>query len=241
MRPGDWICVSCSNHNFARRTTCNRCGTAQSSADFNDGSGAGGPSSQQSGWPSSYGGAHGGAPGGMGASMNSGYGNDFGGAGNYQPPSAPDQQFEGSSHFGGGQGGYGGSHGGSQREGRPGDWECAKCNNFNFSRRDSCNRCQAPRTVKPWGDNQQPDERNGGNGGGYFNDNNGSLPTGGSNMDPNMRPGDWLCPRCNNHNFAKRTECNRCSEQKPEAYSQHQTPQYSGGGEVGHSYGGSRW
>jgi len=31
----------------------------------------------------------------------------------------------------------------------------------------------------------------------------------------NIKPGDWPCPRCNAHNFARRTECFRCNEYKP--------------------------
>ena len=27
--------------------------------------------------------------------------------------------------------------------------------------------------------------------------------------------GDWDCPKCNNSNFARRTECNRCGEPRP--------------------------
>ena len=30
-----------------------------------------------------------------------------------------------------------------------------------------------------------------------------------------MKPGDWNCPKCKNHNYAKRTVCNRCDTRKP--------------------------
>jgi hypothetical protein len=30
-----------------------------------------------------------------------------------------------------------------------------------------------------------------------------------------MRPGDWMCPACNNHNFASKTSCNKCGLPKP--------------------------
>ena len=26
LRPGDWVCKACLNHNFASRTDCNKCG-----------------------------------------------------------------------------------------------------------------------------------------------------------------------------------------------------------------------
>uniref|UniRef100_A0AC34R9D9 Uncharacterized protein n=1 Tax=Panagrolaimus sp. JU765 TaxID=591449 RepID=A0AC34R9D9_9BILA len=58
----------------------------------------------------------------------------------------------------GGRGGFdrgGRGRGGGGREGRPGDWPCA-CGNVNFSFRQQCNSCQAPR----------PDSAGSGNGGG---------------------------------------------------------------------------
>ena len=30
-----------------------------------------------------------------------------------------------------------------------------------------------------------------------------------------MKSGDWVCPKCKNHNFAKREVCNRCDTRKP--------------------------
>ena len=32
------------------------------------------------------------------------------------------------------------------------------------------------------------------------------------NMIDNMRPGDWMCPSCNNHNYASRDVCGRCKQ-----------------------------
>ncbi|DAC23294.1 MAG TPA: hypothetical protein HA345_04125, partial [Candidatus Thalassarchaeaceae archaeon] len=39
----------------------------------------------------------------------------------------------------------------------------------------------------------------------------------GNERDSRMKPGDWMCPKCNNHNFASKTSCNRtgCEEPKP--------------------------
>ncbi|KAJ4461777.1 hypothetical protein PAPYR_1918 [Paratrimastix pyriformis] len=33
---------------------------------------------------------------------------------------------------------------------------------------------------------------------------------------PVVRPGDWICPKCANHNFRQRTVCNRCQAPRPE-------------------------
>ena len=32
-----------------------------------------------------------------------------------------------------------------------------------------------------------------------------------------MRPGDWMCPSCNNHNYADKIRCNRCKIPKLDA------------------------
>ena len=31
----------------------------------------------------------------------------------------------------------------------------------------------------------------------------------------NRRPGDWDCPECGDHQFARNTECRQCGEPKP--------------------------
>ena len=86
---------------------------------------------------------------------------------------------------------------------KPGDWRCPKCKNHNFANKKVCNRtgCEEP---KPRG------------GGGRGRDSRGhrSSNSGGFN-DSNMKPGDWNCPKCKNHNYAKRTVCNRCDTRKP--------------------------
>lgn len=35
-----------------------------------------------------------------------------------------------------------------------------------------------------------------------------------NNNNINAKPGDWFCSKCNNLNFAFRTICNRCHNQK---------------------------
>jgi hypothetical protein len=40
------------------------------------------------------------------------------------------------------------------------------------------------------------------------------------------RKGDWLCPKCNNLNFAFRLICNRCQSPKFDADSQQQQSQF---------------
>ena len=55
-RPGDWACPKCSNHNFARRDTCNRCQTPKPG-----GGGGGGGGGYQRG-PGGHGGGYGAPP-----------------------------------------------------------------------------------------------------------------------------------------------------------------------------------
>ncbi|KAL4194998.1 hypothetical protein AMTRI_Chr05g62320 [Amborella trichopoda] len=82
---------------------------------------------------------------------------------------------------------------------KPGDWNCRSCQHLNFSRRDSCQRCNEPRTGGG--------SSFGGGGGGGFG--------GGSDV----RPGDWYCriSGCGAHNFASRSSCFKCGAFKDEA------------------------
>ena len=82
--------------------------------------------------------------------------------------------------------------------GRPGDWICPKCSKNNFARNTNCFRCKLPKDADPTkqveADQQQNDES-------------------WKNI-PNGRPGDWLCPKCSNHNFSRNANCFRCKTPK---------------------------
>merc|ERR1719482_2340581 len=49
---------------------------------------------------------------------------------------------------------------------------------------------------------------------------------------PNMRPGDWICPSCNNHNYADKIRCNKCGVPKTASTIMH-TGATRGGGDGG--------
>ena len=85
---------------------------------------------------------------------------------------------------------------------KSGDWVCPKCKNHNFANKKVCNRtgCEEP---KPRGGGRGRDSR------GHKSDKIRGF------SDSNMKPGDWNCPKCKNHNFAKREICNRCDTRKP--------------------------
>jgi len=105
----------------------------------------------------------------------------------------------------GGRGGYGGG-----RDMRPGDWNCEECKAHNFSRRDTCFKCEAP---KPEG------LESGGGGGGEY-----QRP---QRREYEKREGEWDCPSCGINNFSRRTECFKCN-----------TPKEGGGGGGGGDGGG---
>ena len=142
MKPGDWRCPKCKNHNYANKKVCNRTGCEE---------------------PKPRG----------------------GGGGRHSR-------------------GHRSSNSGGFRDSnmKPGDWNCPKCKNHNYANKKVCNRtgCEEP---KPRG------------GGGGRNSRGHRSSNSGGFRDSNMKPGDWTCPSCSNHNFASRTECNRCDARKP--------------------------
>ena len=92
---------------------------------------------------------------------------------------------------------------------KPGDWRCSKCKNHNYANKQYCNRSTC-NEKKPQGNNNKSySDNNRGR-----NDNNRGRN---SNDGPNMKPGDWMCPKCKNHNYASKNFCNRssCDVRKP--------------------------
>lgn len=190
MRPGDWMCPSCNNHNFASKVNCNKCGIPKDSAPAT-------PAST----PASHS-----RPGSLlqqqQAAAASGrsfhlpsYGKQAGGAAvRAQPYSAPPQ-----------------SPGGM----RPGDWCCPSCGNHNYASRKSCGKCGVSKMILVQGmlggammpqqhmmpqHQMQPQMQ--------------AQRQAQMSMGPFARPGDWKCPQCENHNYARRTECNKCGGPK---------------------------
>ncbi|KAL3008412.1 hypothetical protein AAZX31_07G030600 [Glycine max] len=83
---------------------------------------------------------------------------------------------------------------------RPGDWYCAaaNCGAHNFASRSSCFKCGAFKDDLAGSYNSSDILR--------------SRAFGGSGR-PGWKSGDWICTRsgCNEHNFASRMECFKCS------------------------------
>jgi len=199
MRPGDWICPGCSNHNYASRAACYRCQLPKHTAVVWGGSANGG-NTQLAGI------------GGMGAaavvSMSGG---------------TPTNSAA--------------SSGGIDM--RPGDWLCQVCSNHNYASKQACNRCATPKglTTAAHGVKQlRPGDWLCDGPGGCNNVNfasrrqcnkcgrdkpasstsvSASAATAGMAGTANVRAGDWGCVKCGNHNYASRTACNKCQEPKP--------------------------
>ncbi|QDZ20622.1 hypothetical protein HOP50_04g31420 [Chloropicon primus] len=160
-KPGDWECPECNDYQFARNTHCRRCGApkpGESGGMFGGGGGGGGGGFGSGGWGSGGGGRSGG-----------------GKPGDWECPECNDYQFARNTHcrrcgapkpgesggmFGGGGGGRGGagdhehfgggrqggfSSGGWSSGGKPGDWECPNCGDYQFARNTHCRRCGCPR------------------------------------------------------------------------------------------------
>lgn len=92
--------------------------------------------------------------------------------------------------------------GGFQLQNRPGDWDCPNCGDHVFAKNNVCRRCG---TTKP------PEAGQAMSGG--------QVVTGGGFVLQN-RPGDWNCPNCGDHVFAKNSTCRRCGAAKPEGTTQ---------------------
>jgi hypothetical protein len=166
VRPGDWMCPSCGNHNFASRTQCYRCQLPRRS---------GGELAATPHMPPHL--MLHQPPGGTAVAA--------------PPPHAAAAVAAAHHHH------HPPAVGG---EVRAGDWMCASCGNHNYASRQSCYRCGIGKST----------------GGAPLMKQHGAMwgavPTG--SVPSGMRPGDWICQVCNNHNFASKTACNRCQTAK---------------------------
>mmetsp|Transcript_109354 Transcript_109354/g.314944 ORF Transcript_109354/g.314944 Transcript_109354/m.314944 type:complete len:353 (-) Transcript_109354:89-1147(-) len=205
--PGDWNCPNCGDHQFARNVSCRKCGTPKDSS--------GGCSGYGGSMMAGFGGV---AAGGMGGGAR---------LGDWNCPSCSDLQFARNSScrrcgtpkpMGGGCGG--GMMGGSGMGGccgggdmRPGDWMCPSCGDHQFARNDVCRRCGS---GKPGGAGAV----GGGGcfGGGGMKQLMGGCSGCGGGVDPvamGGKPGDWVCPSCGDLQFARNTSCRRCGQPSP--------------------------
>lgn len=133
--------------------------------------------------------------------------------------------------MGGGMGGaMGGGTGGSMGYGmgsaqsnfRVGDWMCPSCNAHNYKSKTACFKCKLPKQqnllnnanisalvgqLGAGGGNQQQ----------LVNLLLGAAAAAGgrSKVPANFRPGDWMCPGCEGHNYNNKDFCFKCNAGKP--------------------------
>ncbi|XP_058206820.1 uncharacterized protein LOC131320211 [Rhododendron vialii] len=114
-----------------------------------------------------------------------------------------------------------------------GDWMCSACQHMNFKKRDSCQKCRAPKfgggpDVSSYGVNRTEILA----GDWYCNATNcgahnyasrtscyrcgaygGGMAAGDGSGLPGWKSGDWICTRygCGVHNYACRAECFKCN------------------------------
>lgn len=88
----------------------------------------------------------------------------------------------------------------------PGDWLCGQCGGHNFAVRTHCRSCGAPKggatatlADSPAGHSGAP------------------APSPAIKPPAHLLPGDWICSRCQGHNFAVRTQCRDCGASKESA------------------------
>merc|ERR1740121_903249 len=119
MRPGDWMCQVCGNHNYLKREQCNKCEVPKSiyiaSVGFKEGD-----------W--------------ICRACNNHNFKTKDACNKCQGPKTNAYPLAGVSSKGGSNGGAsqkGGNNGGA----REGDWTCPSCSNLNWAKREKCNRC----------------------------------------------------------------------------------------------------
>lgn len=120
MRPGDWSCMQCGNHNFADKIACNRCGVPKGSSGAAGYGGAAALNVLAAG----YAGAGGQRPGDW--QCYSCGNNNFASRDACNRCGIPKTTFIAKSGM------------------RPGDWLCPSCQNHNYASRAACTKCQTP-------------------------------------------------------------------------------------------------
>jgi len=215
MRPGDWVCPRCNDHVFAKNDSCRRCSTPRPA-------GTQATSSVQSGhyakpdWGSSSGmfsGHQSSLPPSAAASYGGGCSGHMTRAGDWFCPSCKDLQFArnvvcrrcgtpcpspgggcqpqmglGAMAYGGGGGGYSAPAYGGGGAAYGGGGAAYGGSGAAY-----------------------------GGGGAAYGGGGGAAYGGGGGGGLEMRPGDWVCPHCHDHVFAKNDACRRCSTPRPVA------------------------
>jgi len=210
MKPGDWRCPGCGDHQFAKNSECRKCGTPKPSQSFGMKAGDWNcPNCQDLQFAKNNEcrkcGTANPDPEGTKAALEAGLAAGFGGImekpGDWYCPGCADLQFArnqecrkcGTANPDPEASAQAASSAGNGVSEKPGDWYCPGCNDLQFARNQQCRKCGTP--------NPDPTQTmaiamaNGASGGGKGKD---------------MKPGDWHCSSCGDLQFAKNTSCRKC-------------------------------
>jgi len=89
---------------------------------------------------------------------------------------------------------------------KPGAWNCVNCGDLQVASSTECRRCQTP--------NPNPDPRQQALASGDYS----AAGCSGGAPAPTAfpaKPGDWMCPCCGDHQFARNQHCRRCNTPNP--------------------------
>lgn len=203
MMEGDWICGSCGDHQFARNLACRKCGAPREE----------GQEPESAVIP---------VPARLKQAMETGSSNAPVEQGDWFCSSCGDHQFARNvacrkcgaprpDDAGDPPEGFGG--GGAQQE-MPGDWNCPACGDHQFARNSVCRKCGSPKGGAGAGGGLMAALMAAMGGGGF----GGKGAFGGKAMGGKgtMVEGDWICPSCGDHQFARNMACRKCGAEKDE-------------------------
>lgn len=229
MRPGDWMCPACKNHNYANKMACNMCSFPKpggnGSFGFQGTKGGYGAMKGAQKFQQQRSAPYQAAPASTGAMQPGDWCCPSCGNHNYASKMACNRCKvpKMDAMFGGMGGMMTSKMGGMMTTSRPGDWKCHACGNLNYASRESCNRkgCGIPKASFISKAGLRPGDWlctmcGNHNYSGKVECKKCSAPMGNATMITTqaMKPGDWLCPKCSNHNYKDRLTCNRCNVSK---------------------------
>lgn len=113
---------------------------------------------------------------------------------------------------------------------KPGDWLCPRCGDLQFAKNSNCRKCGTA-NPDPEGTAAQASMAS-------------EFHRPGHRAGPPPKPGDWNCPACGDHQFARNTHCRRCGAANPFGSGDggFRAPDFGKGGDMGRSQGRrSQW
>jgi len=213
LKPGDWRCEACGDHQFAKNSECRKCGQPRSGDSLGMKPGdwhcpscqdlqfARNTECRKCGTPNPD---PAGSQAAMEAAKEAGYGGAMEKPGDWYCPNCADLQFARNQQCrkcGTANPDPEGSAALSQTRPnnvheKPGDWYCPSCGDLQFAKNQQCRRCGTsnPDPNQTWKLSQ--------------------AHSGGNNVLE--KPGDWYCPNCGDLQFAKNALCRKCGTKNPD-------------------------